>query len=334
MIAFGAPISANTVEHGQEQYTMHCSGCHGVEGKGGTGLPLSTPSVISTLTDDYIRKTIKYGRPGRIMPAFAHLSEKDVEGIVRYVRTWGESTVPAGYEKIAGNPDSGQPLYQAHCANCHGDDLIGGDGTGITFSRPREHSIMPPALNNQGFLHSVSDNMLKHIIQKGRAGTPMPAFETTLNEQEINDVVAYIRAFEEVEQQDDEEIPPVLTYSVDTGFDETVARIREVLSASNYRVFPDRYLEQGLTDEFSVNKRQKVIRFCNFEKLYEAIRIEPRLGTVLPCKMTIIENEQGEVKILTANIRAQSKLFNNKKLDWVAAEVEKSYAEVLEEVTF
>lgn len=318
---------------GEALFKQHCASCHGLDGQGGIGLPLSTPSAISSTTDDYLRKTIVYGRPGRVMPAFDYLAEDEVTALVTYMRRWGDSVVPTT-ATIVGDATKGKTLYQKHCAECHSDDLSGALGTGITHSRPRSHDIMPPSLNNQGFLHSVSDTMLKHNILVGRIGTPMPSFNDKLSDQEVNDVVAYIRSHEEKPASQNNPESPVFVYEVEGSFDETVAKIREVLNSSNYRVFPDRYLEQGLTDEFSTNKRQKIIRFCNFKKLYDAIRIEPRLGTVLPCKMTIIETEDGTVKIITANVRAQIAFFNNKQLEKIVDDVEQSYADIIEEVTF
>ncbi|MBU1722691.1 MAG: cytochrome c, partial [Gammaproteobacteria bacterium] len=63
---------------GKVLFQQHCSACHGQEGKGGIGLPLSKPAVMESLTDDYIRKTIRSGRPGRIMPAFEKLENAEV----------------------------------------------------------------------------------------------------------------------------------------------------------------------------------------------------------------------------------------------------------------
>lgn len=50
-------------------------------------------------------------------------------------------------------------------------------------------------------------------------------------------------------------------------------------------VFPDRYLEEGLVDELSVNTRQVSVRFCNFSDLHQALQIDPQVGVVLPLLM-------------------------------------------------
>ena len=330
-----SPIASFAEVNGSTLYKQHCASCHSNSGKGGIGLPLATPSVIESLSDSYIKKTIIQGRPGRIMPAFDQLKPTEVDAIVGYMRLWGKQKVSDDTTSIKGNALKGKSIYQEHCASCHGKNLEGNRlGTGVTFSRDRDLPVMPPALNNAGFLDAASDAMLRYSIVHGRAGTPMPAFAETLSDGQINDVVNYIRAAHKQQAK-----PPVdedalsLMYDSPLDFDETVDAVRSTISAYNFRTFPDRYIEQGLTDEFSSNKKQVIIRFCNFKKLYDAIRIEPRIGTILPCKITIFETEDGEVQLVAVNIKRYGSLFNNTELDKALEAISELYEEILDEVT-
>ena len=332
-LIFSSTLHAD--ENGSALYKQHCAACHSNSGKGGIGLPLSTPSVIESLPDSYIKKTIIQGRLGRIMPAFEQLKETEVDAIIRHMRLWGEQKVSNDTTTIKGHPLQGKAIYQQHCASCHGKNLEGNNlGTGVTFSRDRTLPIMPPALNNAGFLDAASDEMLKYSILHGRSGTPMPSFSETLSEEQVNDVISFIRAAHKQQAK-----PPVnedalsLIYDSPLEFDETVDAVRSTISAYNFRTFPDRYVEQGLTDEFSSNKKQVIIRFCNFNKLYDAIRIEPRIGTILPCKITIFEMEDGEVKLVAVNIKRYGSLFNNAQLDKALEAISETYEEIIDEVT-
>ncbi len=124
------------------------------------------------------------------------------------------------------------------------------------------------------------------------------------------------------------------TLSVDSpyNFDETVKRVQEAVISNDFRVFPDRYLEQGLTDDFSVNERQLVIRFCHFGKLYKVLKIEPRLGVVLPCKITVLEKEDGQVQMIYINAEALANVFDNKRLAAEAQGIAENYSDILDEV--
>ncbi|CAA6804565.1 MAG: Putative cytochrome c [uncultured Thiotrichaceae bacterium] len=130
--------------------------------------------------------------------------------------------------------------------------------------------------------------------------------------------------------------PQMLTTIHDSpyDFDKTVLTLREAIESHNFRTFPDRFLEQGLTDEFSVNQRQLSIRFCNFNQLDKALKLEPRLGVLLPCAITVIEHENGEVQLFAANISAMAALFDNAPLTELIGDLQDSYDDIIEEVTF
>lgn len=334
-------IEAVAAETGVRLFNQHCASCHGVSGEGGQGLPLSAPSVVRSMTDDYIRKTIRYGRPGRVMPAFEQLSDEDVDSLVSYIRGWGDSAVPEVNKVAKGDIQRGAGLFKMNCSSCHAADASGSsEGTGVTFSRPRALPIMAASLRNAGFQQSVSDDMLRYIIRHGRAGTPMASY-AHFSEQDIDDVIVYIRSIGEVGEHHQasndatDDVPSLtVTYDSPHDFEKTVETLRDVIASHNYRTFPDRYLEQGLVDELEVNTRQITVRFCNFSKLYDALKKEPRLGVVLPCAITVVEHEDGSVQLLTTDVEAVARMFNNKELDGAVQYLKSSYEEILDEVTF
>jgi cytochrome c oxidase cbb3-type subunit 3 len=192
-------LLAGTVQaapDGTRLYARHCAACHGYDGAGGVGVPLAHPDFQAQADDAYLRLTIRFGRPGRVMPAFDQLSDAEVDAIVRHVRGWrtGPPLVPERVRR--GDPARGARLYAVYCAACHGANGEGGHGTGVTFSRPRDLPILAPALANAGFLASASDTFLKTTLIHGRSGTPMPAFRRKgLRDRDLDDVVAHIRAF-------------------------------------------------------------------------------------------------------------------------------------------
>lgn len=140
-----------------------------------------------------------------------------------------------------------------------------------------------------------------------------------------------IAGIAKAQTEDNESV--ILIHEIPYSFEEAVKKARETINASNYRVFPERYLEQGLAQEDTLNKKQVTLRFCNFKTLHEAMQIEPRLGVVLPCKVTIVEDKTGTVKLITANISALSELFQNEKLKPLEQAIKDSYADIIDEVT-
>ena len=323
---------------GERLYSKNCAVCHGQSGTGGIGIPLALASFQTSIDDDYLRRTIRHGRPGRVMPTFNTLSDAEVDAIVKYVRSWNKGPRHTfTMQRVSGDPKHGRQLFEQHCAACHGANGEGGKGTGVTFSRPRDLPIMAPALHNPGFLGSASDSMIKTILIKGRAGTPMRSFlKAGLKEKDINDIVSYVRSFEReplsnsavVFKVDQAVISRVSPYDLQT----TVENVKKAISNNNFffgRVQP---LEYGLTTPEQADPKQTIVYFCNISFLNQALATDPRVGMFLPCRITIVEH-QGKVTVMSVNPEVLSALFNNSELNELCKKMHKSYIDILEEAT-
>ena len=75
------------------------------------------------------------------------------------------------------------------------------------------------------------------------------------------------------------------------------------------------------------------VRFCNFNTLYGMLKIEPRLGVVLPCRVTIMEQDDGSVILVVPNLRVVARWFNNDELDDYCKRMRDVYEAILEEAT-
>jgi mono/diheme cytochrome c family protein len=88
----------------------------------------------------------------------------------------------------AGNVDHGREVFLRLCAGCHGED---GRGEAKTF-RPNVGNLAVKALMDE-----LSDEYLFTVIQKGGAAVgknaAMPAWGARLNDDEIRDVVSFVR---------------------------------------------------------------------------------------------------------------------------------------------
>jgi len=325
-------------QDGKRLYDTHCSACHGSKGMGGIGIPLALPSFLKIIPDDYLIKTIRLGRPGRVMPAFPQLADSEVQAIAKYIFTWykGKRLV-LPKTPIKGDIKSGAKLFKQNCAQCHGVNGEGGNGTGVTFSRPRDLPIMPPALLNSGFLASASDQLIKMTLIKGRIGTPMVSFkEKGLSDQQLNDIVAYVRNFETLlgflsDKQKQIE-SPILSYTSSSTFEESVENIKQAIVGANFRLIRIQSIDNGLSNPKKEVKNKTIIYFCNFNIINELLKIDPRVGVFLPCRITIVESE-GEVKIMSINPKLISKHFNNDELSRICDLMYDMYRNILEDST-
>jgi mono/diheme cytochrome c family protein len=86
-----------------------------------------------------------------------------------------------------GNPKDGQVLYQQHCLRCHGEKLDGNGPDG-------EYLIIRPANFLSQGSRAKTDWELLVTITNGALFTPMHGFRGKLSDQQILDVLSYIRS--------------------------------------------------------------------------------------------------------------------------------------------
>lgn len=332
-----ANISYAQQSKGEKLYLDNCAICHGNDGQGGMGIPLSLADFLNSASNDYLKQSIRLGRPNRVMPSFYWMSETDINDIIQFINHWRKKPAPDWDKKtIAGNAAAGEILFKEKCASCHGDKLQGGKGSGLHFSRPAGLPITPPALNNQGLLNSAPDSMLHFIITHGRKNTPMPSAKTLgLNKKNVDDLVSYIRSFQSnklVHKSLYHEEPASLIVDSPYSFDETVDNVKRAITGSNFVHIRDQALTYGFKVETSENPKQTIIYFCSFSFLYEALKIDPRVGMFLPCRITVVE-QNNKVQMMSINPKHLSQLFNNNELDASCDNMYDVYTSILEDAS-
>ncbi|RMG55467.1 MAG: DUF302 domain-containing protein [Gammaproteobacteria bacterium] len=336
LLLLAPAASLQAAPDGEQLFRDHCMVCHGVDGQGGVGVPLALRSFQDTVDDRFLFNTIRYGRPGRVMPSFYYLSDAQVNALVDYIRHWNDGKRPEFPDTpVKGDPKHGAQLFKQHCAACHGENGQGGHGTGVTLSRPRDLPIIPPALNNEGFLKAASDQMIRETLRKGRKGTPMVSFlGRGLSEQDIDDIVAYVRSFEKSPHRKQvlEAESATLVAESPYSLEETVENIKEVITNNNFVFIRQQYLETGYVPPGKEDKRQVIIYFCNFNFLNKALAIDPRVGMFLPCRITVVEQD-GVVKVMAINPMRLSRIFNNVELNEACHEMRDTYQSMLEDAT-
>ena len=112
LLAWFGTSPAMASPDGAKLYVRNCAACHGENGNGGIGVPLALRSFQAGISDDYLRKTIRNGRPGRVMPAFSQLDESEIEAIVRHVRAWNKgASATYSVQRVKGDPVRGKKLF-------------------------------------------------------------------------------------------------------------------------------------------------------------------------------------------------------------------------------
>lgn len=85
-----------------------------------------------------------------------------------------------------GNPKAGQAIYEQHCLRCHG---MSGDGNGPDGA----FLVVAPANFQSARSRSKTDVELMNTIMYGAVFSPMHGWGGRLTEQQMWDVLSYIR---------------------------------------------------------------------------------------------------------------------------------------------
>lgn len=195
LVAYTLEAARGTsLEEGQRLYAQNCVACHGEFGEGGSNpsrpgdviAPISTAEYLRTRDDFTLRSIIAQGQPNFGMSPFGTafggpLEEDEIDAIVAYMRSWEEDPpVELPPEVVAETlPLEAQEVYAELCAQCHGPE--GGGGIG-------------PSLRDPQFQSSNTDEEIFETINLGHEATAMIAWGEILSAEQIQELVAYIRA--------------------------------------------------------------------------------------------------------------------------------------------
>jgi mono/diheme cytochrome c family protein len=176
---------------GASLFGVFCAACHGPHGEGrkfptlaSTFPAIGEPEFLALADDDFLRKTITNGRPGRRMPAWGTkdggLRPEEVDALVGYLR--GLQPAAPTQEAVGAAPVDlarGRALFGKLCAPCHG-----GAGEGSAIAPPLAADDNPA---------TREDSRIYGTLTVGVAGTAMGSFRQ-LDAGELRSLIAAVRA--------------------------------------------------------------------------------------------------------------------------------------------
>lgn len=180
------PVATQSAD-GAALYVQYCKPCHGADMKGyaaDNAPSLVSPTFLETADDGFLHAAIERGRAGTAMGGYGRrfggpLDEIQINRLINLIRG-NTKPKPSRAQPTTGNAALGEVLYRTRCESCHGTPQQRGNAVHLA---------------NAMFLETASDSFLRTAIARGRPGTAMLAWDNTLTASQIEDVVAYIRAF-------------------------------------------------------------------------------------------------------------------------------------------
>jgi len=110
--------------------------------------------------------------------------------------------------------------------------------------------------------------------------------------------------------------------TVDLPFDQAVAKTREALSLEGFGVITEIDVRKILKAKIDVDFRPYLILgACNPRLAYEALQIEGKVGTMLPCNVVIQETGGGRIEVAAIDPVASMQAIDNPELKVKASAV-------------
>ena len=220
--ALPASTGAGNDLMGADLFQVSCAACHGADRSGGNfdvdGQKISAPALAwddlsTTYQTDPSRGTVEVQLALAIsqgksetgddlepmMPRWSSLSQAQVDSVIQYLQTPATAGAAPKLSPAAMNL-TGQPLYEAACAACHGSD-----GAGKTFES-NGNTITTPSLSWSDLSKMYSANpsrgdaaqqaalaITKGQDENGDDLNPMMPRWSFLSQAQVDSLVAYLQ---------------------------------------------------------------------------------------------------------------------------------------------
>jgi mono/diheme cytochrome c family protein len=185
--------AAETNSNGAKVWRNNCAICHGADGRGapkmkqeyqGELIDFSAPSVAISLTRMQMLLAVRDGVKDGAMPSFRDtLNYQDIIDVVDYARQAFVLTAQTGDEHKAG-----EEIFHKRCSVCHGDQ-----GQSAVWTAAGLHP-KPANFTDPKKIAELDRTRMIFSVTNGRPETAMVSWKKRLTEQEISQVVDYIRA--------------------------------------------------------------------------------------------------------------------------------------------
>lgn len=117
------------------------------------------------------------------------------------------------------------------------------------------------------------------------------------------------------------------------AFEDAVARTKQVLATKGFGVLTEIDMQKTMKAKLEVDIPAYVILgACNPKMAYEALKLEPRAGAMLPCNVIVRELEDGAIEVSAIDPVASMTAIDNDALQAVAGKVQGLLSQAISEL--
>lgn len=124
-----------------------------------------------------------------------------------------------------------------------------------------------------------------------------------------------------------------LSTTLSLQFDATVVRTVEALKSEGFGVITDIDIRQTLKTKLGVDyPNYRILGACNPALAHEALQIENKVGTMLPCNVVVRDAGDGQTEVAAIDPVASMEAIDNPALKQAAAQIRAKLAKVIAQI--
>lgn len=109
---------------------------------------------------------------------------------------------------------------------------------------------------------------------------------------------------------------------IDAPFDKAITRTEEALSDQGFGVITRIDMRETLKKKIDADFRPyTILGACNPKAAFEALQIEDKVGTMLPCNVIVQQLDDGRVEVAAIDPLASMQAIDNAQLKQAASEI-------------
>ena len=123
------------------------------------------------------------------------------------------------------------------------------------------------------------------------------------------------------------------TKTTPLGYEQALAKVQDELKKEGFGIITEIDVRETLKKKLNVDFRKyKILGACNPAFAHQALQVESRIGTMLPCNVIVQEREDGQTEISAINPLVSMKAVANPQLEQIGNQIAAKLKGVVERV--
>jgi uncharacterized protein (DUF302 family) len=124
-----------------------------------------------------------------------------------------------------------------------------------------------------------------------------------------------------------------LTKTIDAPFEEAISRSKTALAAHGFDIAAEFDLAAVLKGKLGVDiQPYRILAACNARYVHRALKLEPLVGTILPCNVIVRQATPGRVEVAAIDPVASMQAVENPRLAKIACDVRRLLLDAVDAV--